>query len=134
MPVSCRLSGSIFSLPVTVLTGISSHLGRQRGKQDATGSVLLHIKDLSISHAHEKGNRGNTAYTTAKQVFHSDLGDLIALMALETAAEGGTSRLSSDGYIYNELAATRPDLIRTLAEPWHLDTSVQQRNPPRLHC
>lgn len=73
-----------------------------------------------MSHAHEQGV-GNSAYTTDKQVFHSDIGDLIALMALQSAAEGGTSKLSSSGRIYNELAATRPDLIRILMEPWPLD-------------
>lgn len=105
-----------------VYAGISSHVGSARGKQDATGAVLSHIKDLSVSHAHEKGGIGNSAYTTDKQVFHTDVGDLIALMALQTAAEGGTSRISSGGRVYNELAATRPDIIRTLSEPWPLDS------------
>lgn len=106
---------------LTTKTGISSHVGSARGKQDATGAVLSHIKDLSVSHAHEKGGIGNSAYTTDKQVFHTDVGDLIALMALQTAAEGGTSRISSGGRVYNELASTRPDIIRTLSEPWPLD-------------
>ena len=43
-------------------------------------------------------------------------------MALEVAEEGGTSRISSAGRVYNALAATRPDLVRTLAEPWPLDS------------
>jgi hypothetical protein len=42
-------------------------------------------------------------------------------MALETAASGGTSRLSSSGRVYNELAATRPDLVKVLSEEWPLD-------------
>ncbi|TFK34848.1 hypothetical protein BDQ12DRAFT_737894 [Crucibulum laeve] len=105
-----------------VYTGISSHVGSARGKQDGTGAVLAHIKDLTISHAHERGGIGNAAYTTDKQVFHTDVGDLIALIALQTAAEGGTSRISSSARVYNELAATRPDLIATLSEPWPLDT------------
>ncbi|KAG6918013.1 hypothetical protein DXG01_016865 [Tephrocybe rancida] len=105
-----------------VYAGISSHVGSARGKQDATGAVLSHIKDLSVSHAHEKGGIGNSAYTTDKQVFHTDVGDLIALMALQSAAEGGTSRISSGGRVYNELAATRPDIINTLSVPWPLDS------------
>lgn len=43
-------------------------------------------------------------------------------MAIATSAEGGVSRISSAGRVYNELAATRPDLIQTLSEPWVLDT------------
>lgn len=50
-----------------------------------------------------------------------DVGDLIALIALQSAAEGGVSRISSGGRVYNELAATRPDLIKVLSEPWPLD-------------
>ncbi|KAG2009034.1 taurine catabolism dioxygenase TauD [Coprinopsis cinerea AmutBmut pab1-1] len=105
-----------------IYAGISSHVGTARGRQDASGVVLAHIKDLTVSHAQEKGGIGNSAYTSDKQIFHTDIGDLIALMALETAAEGGTSRISSGGRIYNELAATRPDLIKTLSEPWPLDS------------
>lgn len=99
-------------------------MGSARGKQDATGAVLAHIKDLTISHAHEKGGIGNSAYTTDKQVFHTDVGDLIALFALDNGAEGGTSRISSGPRVYNELAATRPDLIHILANEWPLDRSV----------
>ncbi|KAJ3759723.1 hypothetical protein EV360DRAFT_41322 [Lentinula raphanica] len=106
----------------TIYAGISSHVGSARGKQDGTGAVLAHIKDLTLSHAHEKGGIGNAAYTTDKQVFHTDVGDLIALIALATAAEGGVSRISSSARVYNELAATRPDLIQTLSQPWILDT------------
>lgn len=109
-------------------SGISSHVGSARGKQDGTGAVLAHIKDLTVSHALEKGGIGNSAYTTDKQVFHTDVGDLIALMALATAEEGGTSRISSGARVYNELAATRPDLIHTLSEPWPLDRFVFSSN------
>ena len=80
-----------------------------RGKQDGTGAVLAHIEDLTISHAHEKGGIGNSAYTTDKQVFHTDVGNLIALMALEIAQDGGTSRISNGARlaarVYNELAS-----------------------------
>lgn len=106
------------------LSGLSSHVGSARGKQDSTGAVLAHIKDLTVSHAHEQGGIGNSAYTTDKQVFHTDVGDLIALLAVQSAAEGGVSRISSGGRVYNDIAATRPDLIRTLAEPWPLDRCV----------
>lgn len=81
--------------------------------------VLAHIKDLSRTvDAH---SIGAPAYTTDKQVFHTDVGDIIALFALGAAEEGGESYLSSSWTVYNELAATRPDLIRTLAEPWDFD-------------
>ncbi|KAJ7168375.1 hypothetical protein C8R43DRAFT_148893 [Mycena crocata] len=104
-----------------VYAGISSHVGSARGKQDGTNAVLAHIKDLRTSHAHEKGGIGNAAYTTDKQVFHTDIGDLIALLGIQTSAQGGVSRISSCGRVYNEIAKTRPDLITVLKDNWPLD-------------
>lgn len=37
-------------------------------------------------------------------------------------SEGGRTVLSSSWQVYNELAATRPDLVHALAEPWVLDS------------
>jgi len=81
--------------------------------------VLAHIKDLTTEASAD--DIGAPAYTAEKQVFHTDAGDVIALFALSEAAEGGQSYLSSSWKVHNELAATRPDLIRTLAEPWAFD-------------
>ncbi|KAJ7826660.1 hypothetical protein B0H13DRAFT_1736488 [Mycena leptocephala] len=104
-----------------VYAGISSHVGSGRGRQDGTNAVLAHIKDLRVSHAHEKGGIGNAAYTTDKQVFHTDIGDLIALLSIQSSAHGGVSRLSSSGRVYNEIAKTRPDLVTVLKDNWPLD-------------
>ncbi|QKX63827.1 uncharacterized protein TRUGW13939_10998 [Talaromyces rugulosus] len=113
---------------IIIYAGVSSHIGPIRGRQDrivtdtqSTDVVLNHIKDLS-TRPDSQGRIGAPAYTTEKQVFHTDAGDIISLLALSEAAEGGTSRLASSWRVYNELAATRPDLIRTLAEEeWVFD-------------
>ncbi|KAH8825797.1 hypothetical protein DL96DRAFT_1670168 [Flagelloscypha sp. PMI_526] len=104
---------------VTVYAGVSSYVGNLRAVQDANAGVLAHIKDLSQTHPAK--TIGAPAYTSDKQVFHTDVGDVISLLALETAAEGGRSRIASTWKVYNELAATRPDLIKTLSEPWPFD-------------
>ncbi|RDB25525.1 hypothetical protein Hypma_006210 [Hypsizygus marmoreus] len=101
-----------------IYAGVSSYVGALRAVQDGK-SVIAHIKDLSQTHP--ANIIGAPAYTTDKQVYHTDAGDIIALFALETAAEGGTSRISSSWKVYNELAETRPDLIKTLSDPWPLD-------------
>ncbi|KAF8191506.1 hypothetical protein K438DRAFT_1590870 [Mycena galopus ATCC 62051] len=111
-----------------VYAGLSSHVGSERGRQDGTDAVLAHIKDLRVSHANEKGGISNAAYTTDKQVFHTDIGDLIALLGIQTSAHGGVSRLSSSGRVYNEIAKTRPDLITVLKDNWPLDR--HGGNPP----
>lgn len=113
---------------IIIYAGVASHVAPTRGRQDhqwqgkPADVVLAHIKDLSKKiDAHKIGA---PAYTTEKQVFHTDSGDVIALFALGEAAEGGQSYLSSSWHVYNVLAETRPDLIRTLAEPWASDELV----------
>ncbi|KAK3348233.1 hypothetical protein B0H65DRAFT_548022 [Neurospora tetraspora] len=106
---------------IIIYAGLSSHVAPLRGRQDNThlgqpaDVVLAHIKDLTPT-VSDINKIGAPAYTTEKQVFHTDAGDIVALFCLGEAAEGGQSYLSSSWQVYNELAATRPDLIRTLAE------------------
>lgn len=118
LPVSTHTREEI----IIIYAGIASHIAPIRGRQDnqydgkQADVVLNHIKDLSK--VYDANKIGAPAYTTDKQVFHTDVGDVIALLSLEEAASGGESKLSSSWRVYNELARTRPDLIRTLAEPW----------------
>lgn len=110
---------------IIIYAGVSSHIASTRGRQDTSFNgepadvVLSHIKDLSATR--EKKSIGSPAYTTDKQVFHTDQGDIVSLLCLDTAAEGGTSRVASNWRVYNELATVRPDLIRTLSEDWVVD-------------
>lgn len=107
---------------IIIYAGVSSHIGPLRGRQDTqlegkpADVVLNHIKNLSDTA--DKDRIGAPAYTTDKQVFHTDAGDIVSLFALSVAAEGGQSQLSSSWRVYNELAETRPDLIATLADDW----------------
>jgi hypothetical protein len=60
--------------------------------------------------------------TDIPQPFHNDVCDILSMYVQETAAEGGESRLASCATVYNEIAATRPDVIHTLAkENWIFD-------------
>jgi len=87
-----------------ILCGLVDHLNNQASwhltsvlpeANNGTGAVFAHIKDLTVSHAPEKS--GNSTYITEGQVFHTDVGDLIALtgMTLEIAEEGGTPRIAT---------------------------------------
>ncbi|KAK4183243.1 high-affinity methionine permease [Podospora australis] len=126
---------------IIIYAGISSHIAPIRGRQDfqydgkPADVVLAHIKDLTG--LVDASKIGAPAYTKDKQVFHTDVGDVIALFALGEAAEGGQSYLSSSWKVYNELAATRPDLIQTLSEPWAADGFGKSDAPytlvPLLH-
>jgi hypothetical protein len=110
---------------VLAYAGVSAYIGSLRGWQDKTGAVLAHITDLSATHA-----VGTPAYTNEKQVFHTDNGDIVSLLALDVADEGGTSKISSSWQVYNVLAETRPDLIKTLSEDWPCDKYAKLRLQP----
>lgn len=106
-----------------IYAGVSSYIGSSRGRQDSKlvdgvrkSSMLNHIKDLSQTSVSDR--IGAPAYTTDKQVFHTDAGDIVSLFCLNTAAQGGESKLSSSWRVYNELARTKPYLIKTLSEDW----------------
>ncbi|CAG8973894.1 hypothetical protein HYALB_00003672 [Hymenoscyphus albidus] len=105
---------------VLIYLGLSTHLAPQLGRQDyqfdgqPDDVLLAHVKDLSLlssSSGPNGGIIGSPAYTTNKQVFHTDTGDIVSLLALETSAEGGASNF------------TRPNLIHTLSQPWDVDAS-----------
>jgi hypothetical protein len=46
----------------------------------------------------------------------------MAFFYLDKAASGGETLLASSWQTYNELAVRRPDVLRTLTEPWVHDT------------
>jgi hypothetical protein len=56
--------------------------------------------------------------------FHTDtVTDVICLFARSLAVRGGCSFIAPSWQVYNEIAATRPDLIHTLAQAdWPFDT------------
>lgn len=58
------------------------------------------------------------------QPFHTDLVcDVISTLTKSCSASGGAPVLASAWKVYNEIAATRPDLIHVLAQPdWPFDT------------
>ena len=84
---------------IIMYAGFPSHIAPIRGRQDKhfegkpADVVISHIKDLSTTADNDR--IGSPAYTADKQVFHTDPGDIVTLLALSVAAEGGQSQLSS---------------------------------------
>jgi len=64
----------------------------------------------------------NVQADVSTKPFHTDdLGDILAFQTRSAAARGGNCILSPAYTIYNELVATRPDVIWTLSAPnWPL--------------
>lgn len=99
--------------------GLGSHLGIP-GAQDKDGQLLGHVKNISSSKEEEKKVR--LYKTSAHLGYHCDAADVVGLMCLKKAKQGGTSHLVSSVSIYNEILKIRPDLIDELYSDFYLDT------------
>ncbi|KAK0657483.1 hypothetical protein B0T16DRAFT_317383 [Cercophora newfieldiana] len=95
-----------------VYLGIQSYIAEQRGRQDRRGNMLVHIVADNSSKQAAEHHRHSTKSIT----FHNEeSGDIVSWLTRSTAATGGKCIISSAYTIYDVLAATRPDVIRTLA-------------------
>ncbi|KAK4153400.1 hypothetical protein C8A00DRAFT_15390 [Chaetomidium leptoderma] len=92
--------------------GVQSYIAEQRGRQDKRGNMLVHIvADNSTKQAADHHRHSTKAIT-----FHNEeAGDVVSWLTRSTAAAGGKCIIASAYTVYNVLAATRPDVIRTLA-------------------
>ena len=109
LPVSLY-SAEIYA---TIFCGIGSHIGSARS-QNAAGHLLGHVRDTGA----DVNNPTTRIYqTTARQSFHTDSCDVVGLLCLKEAKEGGDSMLASSVTAYNEIAKRRPDLVPALFEP-----------------
>lgn len=64
----------------------------------------------------------NRANIHQRQDFHADYSDIVGLLCLARAEEGGESDIVSTHHLYNTLRKERPDVVKTLIEPiWYFD-------------
>jgi len=106
----------------SVLTayGIGLHWGSLR-PQNKHAHLVGHVKDTGVDPLHK--NPDTRIYLTrAAQPWHVDSVDLVGLMCLKPAKEGGMSSWASSIAAYNRMLSTHPHLAQLLCEPiWHLD-------------
>ncbi|KAL2680349.1 hypothetical protein Neosp_007946 [[Neocosmospora] mangrovei] len=62
------------------------------------------------------------AFSDSPLSFHTDHCEVLSFYYQSMPSEGGRTVLSSSWQVYNELAASRPDLVHALTEPWVLDS------------
>ncbi|KAK7192945.1 taurine catabolism dioxygenase TauD [Paraphaeosphaeria sporulosa] len=99
--------------------GLGTHLG-YFVSQNAHGHVLGHVKDLGEDSS--AIDRVRIYRTNARQFFHADDADLVGLLCIAKALEGGESDLVSSHAVWNALQKENPDVARTLTEPiWYFD-------------
>ncbi|KAI9760795.1 MAG: NuA4 histone acetyltransferase subunit [Chaenotheca gracillima] len=99
--------------------GLGTYLGyfvSQNGK----GHVLGHVKDLGEDST--QTDKVRIYRTNARQFFHADDSDLVGLLCIAKALEGGESDIVSVHHVYNTLQTERPDVVETLTKPiWYFD-------------
>lgn len=104
--------------------GIGVHCGRLRA-QNAQGHLLGHVKDQGLS---SKDPNVRIYQTRERQNYHTDSCDVVGLLCLQPAKEGGLSSLVSTVTIFNEMRRRRPGLAEALFEP--IETDRRGEVPP----
>ena len=97
----------------TIFCGVGAHLGKARS-QNAHGHILGHVKDIG---ADAKDHNTRIYQTAQRQSFHTDSADVVGLLCINDAKEGGESLLVSAVTLYNTLLERHPDLLPYLFEP-----------------
>ena len=98
---------------LTIFFGIGTHLGSARS-QNAGGHVLGHVRNLGLDSTDPKVR---IYQTSERQTFHTDSADVVGLLCLQPAKEGGRSLLVSANTVFNEMRKRRPDLLSLLLQP-----------------
>jgi hypothetical protein len=103
--------------------GLGAHLGNARS-QNAAGHLLGHVRDLGLA---STDPNVRLYQTHERQTFHTDSCDVVGLLCINEAQQGGDSLLVSSTTIYNEMRRRRPDLAALLFEPLATDRRGEVR-------
>ncbi|KAJ3135562.1 hypothetical protein HK100_002615 [Physocladia obscura] len=98
---------------IIAYAGLASYIGDKRLNQ-----AFGQLGHITSNHSYAPN------FQTVEQVFHTDTiagGNVISFLAINAAETGGDSLMSSIGKVYNDIAKTRPDIIKVLADDWILD-------------
>ncbi|KAE9628677.1 TauD/TfdA family dioxygenase [Parasedimentitalea maritima] len=107
------IAGYSQKFAATIFCGLGAHLGSARS-QNAQGHILGHVRDIG-GDVNDPNSR--IYHTCERQTFHTDSADVVGLLCLQEAKEGGRSLLVSAVSIYNRMRAERPDLLEKLFDP-----------------
>lgn len=98
----------------SIYYGLGLHLGKavkQNPKGDLLGMVI-NVGDL-------KDKNTRVYETNAYLPYHTDLSDVVGLLSIKKARQGGMSSLVSAATIYNTILDEAPDLLNVLYQPFY---------------
>ncbi|WP_205752278.1 TauD/TfdA family dioxygenase [Cryptosporangium phraense] len=116
------LAGAIFYV-------LGLHLGQPIG-QNQHGDLVDHVIATSTKTMTDDG--ALPSRVRDRLPFHSDSSDVVGLLCLRGAKEGGASSIVSASTIYNEILRRRPELAHLLFEPFHWDWRRQDPDSPEM--
>ena len=97
--------------------------------QLGNGSLVGYVQDLGGDAEAVRGHQSN-----AELDFHCDRADLIGLLCVRPAREGGKSRLVSAVAVHNIVASERPDLLQILCSAMPHDLRDEERAGRKPWC
>jgi hypothetical protein len=91
-----------------IFFGLGTHFGRAVS-QSSMGDRLGHVTDVGGKDRRER------AYRNSRELsLHTDRCDLVAMLCVRPAMSGGLSGYASADTIYNDILASRPELLEPL--------------------
>ena len=97
--------------------GLSTYLGRvitQNSRGDRIGRVADHGTDYGTRNV--RGHTSNGAIAP-----HCDSSDLVGLLCVQSAGEGGESKVASAMTVYNTILAEHPEYVAALTRGFHIN-------------
>lgn len=108
--------------------GLGLHLGTPRS-QNAEGELIGDVRDenrlygavreLDPAMAGEPRTSRSKARSAGPLRFHTDRADVVTLLCVRPAAQGGLSKVVSSPAVHNAILERRPDLHAVLCAPYH---------------
>lgn len=102
----------------TIYWGLGTHLG-SIVSQNAKGTLIEHITDKNPSNLGDPNLRSYV--TNEAQPPHSDQTDVVSLLCVDRAYEGGESVVVSSLAIYNRILSEHPEYLVPLYEGYYHD-------------
>jgi alpha-ketoglutarate-dependent taurine dioxygenase len=101
----------------TLYWGLGVHMG-QVISHNVAGDFVAAVTDLGL-----KSTDPNRRNNTTNQVLdpHTDLADVVALLCVEKAKQGGMSSLVSSVAVHNEIVRNHPEYLEVLYEGFYHD-------------
>ncbi len=114
----------------TIFCGVGAHLGARGPRMPRAIFSAMSVTSAPTRRIRTRGS----IRRRKRQTFHTDSSDVVGLLCIREAMEGGDSLLVSTSTIYNEMFDRRPDLAALLFDPIGTDRrgEVPENEKPYL--